>query len=295
MKFKTFIKLFIPPIILSIKKYITTSKSIKADFYSTINQLEKKSDSLLIFGNGPSLSKSLELYSDKINRYDCIVVNHFCETEYYEKVKPIYYLLADPVFFFNIDSYSEEIKNRTKKCINALIENTKWDISLIIPSYANNSEFVNYMKKNSYIHLYYYNHTDLIENYEKNKFKLWDKNLISIPAQTCLNSCLWLGIFLRYKECYLIGADSNWIEQLCVDQRTNEIYTLDQHFYGETKRILYEDTEGKIPAKLYKELDSNSNAFKLYWELKEYADYAGVKVYNASEYSLIDAFERKKL
>lgn len=42
------------------------------------------------------------------------------------------------------------------------------------------------------------------------------------------------------------------------------------------------------------ELACQSKTFKNYSELNNYAKYAGVKVYNASEYSLIDAFERKK-
>ena len=100
---------------------------------------------------------------------------------------------------------------------------------------------------------------------------------------------------MRYKEIYLIGADTTWIELLHVDQNTNDVYTIDTHFYGKKKMPLYKDSAGKIPVKLHEELYFNLNALKLYWELKDYADYAGVRVYNASEYSLIDAFERRKL
>lgn len=35
--------------------------------------------------------------------------------------------------------------------------------------------------------------------------------------------------------------------------------------------------------------------FEYSYDLKEYADYKGLKVYNASEYSWINVFERKKL
>ena len=79
-----------------------------------------------------------------------------------------------------------------------------------------------------------------------------------------------------------------------VDQETNELYTIDSHFYGEKKVVLYADNEGKVPQKLHDELNCISRALSAYWDLKGYADYAGVKVFNASKYSLIDAFERKK-
>jgi hypothetical protein len=74
----------------------------------------------------------------------------------------------------------------------------------------------------------------------------------------------------------------------------NMLYTEDTHFYGVIKKPLYADVNGKIPEKMHKELRSISNAFYLYWQLKRYADSVGVSVFNASEYSLIDAFPRKK-
>ena len=128
----------------------------------------------------------------------------------------------------------------------------------------------------------------------ESKFKAWDENLIAPPNQTVLNTCVWLGVFLRYKEIFLIGADSTFMQDIRVDQETNLLYLIDSHFYGEIKRPIYTDADGTIPQKLHVELNSISVMLSNYWDLKYYADYAGVKIYNASKYSLIDAYERRK-
>ena len=292
---KAFFKLFIPPVFIKLKNHILNSAHKSKSFISTISRINKSSNELIVIGNGPSLKQSLEKYEDKIKSRDCIVVNHFCETDDYIILQPKFYLLADPAFFGDLNNYAEWLKNKISKFIENLVLNTKWDINLIVPSIAFGSEFIVRVTKNHFIHPYYYNASDICEFEKSEKFKLWDKNLLSAPAQTCLNTCLWLGIFLRYKEIYLVGTDTTWIELLHVDQETNEVYTIDSHFYGQKKMPLYKDVDGKVPVKLHEELDSISNALKQYWNLKDYADYAGVKVYNASEYSLIDAFARKKL
>ncbi len=291
-----------PPIIMRVlhkcfrneksERYI---KRLQKKNISTIRQIPKQSERLIVIGNGPSLTKSIEIYKEIICKHDCIAVNHFCESNYYKEVKPKYYLLADPAFFGKLETYADWLCEKIGGFITSFVSNTTWDINLIVPNCAIGSGFIEEIQKNNFIHPYYYNPYNLVQNNEKNEFFIWDKNLIAPPAQTCLNTCVWLGIFLRYKETYIIGADSNWLELIHVDQETNELYINDKHFYGEKKQKLYKDSAGTIPITMSEELFSESIAFKSYSELKCYADYAGVKIFNASEYSLIDAFERKKL
>lgn len=298
MSVKTFLKLFIPPIFIKIvTKSINFFLSFKITINSksNINSVIKNNNNLIVIGNGPSLNESMKKYEKCFSKYDCIAVNHFCETEYYQIIKPKYYLIADPAFYGNIDTYAEWLKEKINNFISEFINNTKWDINIILPTSAIDSQFIQKLKHNKFIHPYYYNYKDLIKYKDDKKFYFWDKNLISVPAQTCLNTCIWLGIFLRYDNIYLIGADTSWIELLHVDQKNNTVYTIDSHFYGKKRRQLFKDKEGKNPVKLHEELYSILKAFEYYWELKNYADYAGVNIYNASEYSLIDAYERKEI
>ncbi len=289
--------MFIPPIFLILRNklskiYLSKSHTI----ISTINEIEKKSEKLVILGNGPSLKDSIEKYRDEVIQNDCIAVNSFCTTEYYDVIKPNSYLFADPAFFCNPENESDRLKQQIVSTIDALVNKTKWSLNLIIPSSAINSYFVSRLSVNTNIRCFYYNEKNLKNSFDNNsKFQLWDKNFIAPPAQNVLNCAVYMGIFKRYKEIYLLGADTSFIELLHVDQSDNRVYTIDSHFYGTKKVYLYWDVAETRPEKLHENLDTISLCLKYYWELEEYAKYAGVKVYNASEYSLIDAFERKKL
>lgn len=297
MKIKDIVYLLVPPIFNILKnKLLNRDKQFAAkELVSTIGDITPTCDKLVVIGNGPSLNDSIKEQKNAIIANDCIVVNQFCKTDYYTEIKPKYYLLADPAYFCDIVNLTSGLKDIVLSLREKLVSKTTWDIYLIVPSSAERSEFLKAIKKNSFIHVYFYNTVNVVfPTSLQKKYESWDNNLISPPAQTCINTCVWLGIFLRYKKIYLIGADTTWIELLHVDQETNELYTIDSHFYGEKKVVLYADNEGKVPQKLHDELNCISRALSAYWDLKGYADYAGVKVFNASKYSLIDAFERKK-
>ena len=86
---------------------------------------------------------------------------------------------------------------------------------------------------------------------------------------------------------------------LHVDQETNIVYSIDTHFYS-NDQLPVDDYDKKnhrrtFGTKLHEEYFTAGIALRDYWAMREYADWKGVKVYNASEYSWIDAFERKKL
>ncbi|MFT6246481.1 MAG: hypothetical protein ACJA0U_003477 [Salibacteraceae bacterium] len=51
----------------------------------------------------------------------------------------------------------------------------------------------------------------------------------------------------------------------------------------------------KRPRMLHEIIHKFYLSFKGYWEIKDYAIKKNVKIYNSSENSMIDAFERKKL
>lgn len=295
-KIKYIIKLFTPPILIKIRvsffEFIHKTRNV----ITTVNNIQKTSDKLIVIGNGPSLNDSLKEQKSGVVENDCIVVNQFCETDYYTEIKPNYYLLADPAYFKSFDNLTEGDRKEVSAFIEAIMNKTTWDINLIVPSFAMGCELLNRAKENKFIHVFFYNMTMAVSPTSlQEKYEAWDKNLIAPPAQTCLNTCVWLGVFLRYKKIYLIGADTTWMEELHVDQETNELYFYDTHFYGKKKVPLYSDVEGRIPQKLHEQLNCISVALSLYWDLKYYADYVGVKVFNASKYSLIDAYDRKKV
>lgn len=292
---KEVIKDFIPPIILKLVRIFKANLWGLNNNKINISEIKKQNKSLIVLGNGPSLKKSYENYSNKFSNYDKIAVNFFMNTDYFGEIQPNLYLLVDPAFFSKFEDLSDLLQEKIILAVRNLNEKVDWDINFIIPITGKNSDFYKSVK-NDRISFYYYNTFEKRIFYNKNKqFNLFDKNLISPPQQTVLNTAVYLGIYLKYQDVYIIGADSNWIEEIRVDQENNTLYCEDRHFYGTEKRLIVTDPNGKIPGRLDYELYSNAKAFESYRLLKEYSDYAEVNVYNASEYSLIDAFDRKKI
>lgn len=289
MSIKKIIQLFIPPFIYKIKNIFKLAYFNK---YSPLPKHIKLTDHFCILGNGPSLSDSLKNNINFIKKSDFIVVNNFCKTKYFSELKPKFYLISDPNNLINVFELSDFLKQETLDMIKCF-QNVNWQMTFFLPDYAIKGDLYKSLLNNKNITILLYNTKNLFLP-SLPLYKKWNLNLIAPPSQTVLNTALYIGIYNQYKDIYIFGADTSWIELLKVDQKTNLIYTIDKHFYGEEKRILYSDIYGKIPSKLYEELDSISKALKSYWELKDYAQYNGTNVYNSSAYSLIDAFERRQ-
>lgn len=292
MKIKDALRLFLPPVYYKIKE---TIKGEPEKIDSLLPQIQHKSDKIVVIGNGPSLNKSIELYKNEILKHDRICVNFFGSSKLYEELKPNIYVFADPAWF----NVPEHLSESVNQLLNNIIIKTTWTLQIIIPFGAKGTPMEAKLLKNQNIRIdYYFNGTQDIG--KLSKFEAWDKNLIAPPAQTVLNTCVYFSLYWNYPETYLIGADSSFLEDIFVDQQTNEVFTVDKHFYQNREvysdRTLFnKENRRSIDTDLATELRCQMNVFLNYKELALYAEYKGLKVYNASEYSLIDSFKRKKL
>ena len=291
MRLKQFIKLFIPPIYYKVRKKIFSRKK-NSNIYPLTMQ-EYHGDKLIIIGNGPSMNRTIENNLETLQNTECLMVNFAANTSAFEQIKPCLYLLVDPTFYF-VPSY---VKDKIEKLYNAILQKVTWSMTIVMPKCAQGSYLVNKFKENTNLNVLFYEDSGVL-SHRISQFEAWDKNLISPPSQTVLNTAVWLSIYWGYNETYLVGADTSWHTELKMDQQTNELYTIDTHFYN-NKIVLGDlyDEHNKRPinTKLHEELFAEATALREYCELRKYADWKGVKVYNASEYSWIDAFERKKL
>jgi hypothetical protein len=96
----------------------------------------------------------------------------------------------------------------------------------------------------------------------------------------------------------LVGADTSFPTSVYVGQKDNIVYTVDPHFYENDIHLQMSEPERKgrpYGMTMEQYMDMCHMVFYEYNLLGRYAQWKGVKVYNASEYSLIDCFERKKL
>ena len=289
---KDILKLLMPPVFSIIWHKINKQKIIQ----SPLPQIIHNSDKIVIIGNGPSLRESVKKYKNQIVESDSIAVNFFASSELFEELKPNFYLFADPAFF----NIPENQKSSIDFLFNNIVIKTKWPMKIIVPLSAKGAALLSNLDNNKNIDLlYYFNSWQEIDRLTK--FEAWDQNLIGPPAQNVLNVALYLALFWNYKETYLIGADSSFLEDLRIDQETNEIYSVDNHFYN--RKEVYRDKK-LLNSKLGRPMSgwtlhgliyAYAKMFDGYFELKKYADYKGLSVYNASEYSWINVFERKKL
>lgn len=291
MNAKHFIQLFIPPIYYKVKQRLFPKK--KQEVYPLAMRAHN-GKRMVVIGNGPSLNKTMELYGDIVRNTSCMMVNFAANTELFEILKPSTYLLVDPAWY----NLTEQLKTTVKSCIDAICKKTTWQLKIIMPRCAEGCYATERFKANSNLEvLYFEDGWNRPKN--MNLFEAWDKNLISPPGQTVMNTAVWLSIYWGYEETYIVGADTSWLEDTHVDQDDNRVYTIDTHFYNNKEVYkdsnLWKENRRYIPSKYHEEIETVVIALKSYWELRKYADWKGVKVYNASEYSCIDAFERKKL
>lgn len=285
------IRLFLPPILGVIKRRLF-SRNKETDLIP-LPQRKHLTERMVVLGNGPSLQTTIELYSTELRSYECMAVNYFAISELYDLIRPAVYVLMDPIFF----TFPSSVEKTVLSLYDNLVNKTTWSLTLVMPVQAKDSFVVSKLSENSRISVEFVGGCYEVPN-GFSKYEAWDHNVLFPPSQTVLNTCVYLSIYWGYPETFLVGADTSFLADLRVDQETNELYTIDTHFY---KKDLYKDpiydknNRRVIGTTLHEELQSIATALSAYWDLKFYADWKGVKVYNASEYSWIDAFERKKL
>lgn len=288
------IRPYTPPVIM---RYLEKIRNKRLEFPpSPLPRIKDKTDKMILIGNGPSLKDSIDLYKDEILRYDRLVVNFFALSDQYEVIRPNYYLFVDPAFFDIPDNQRDTIN----RLIDSIVNKTTWKMRLCAPLGVENTRLAKALTQNPNIEFVYYFGGER-EIGDTPLYEAWDRNLICPPNRNSLNVGLYLSLYWGYQETYLIGVDMSSLEDIRVDQQTNELFSVDTHFYNNrqvyTDKKLFDAQRGRIRSdwKLHEYIYAFGKMFENYYDLSRYAEYKGLKVYNASEYSWINCFERKKL
>lgn len=288
------IRPYTPPIIMQRLERIR-NKRLKFP-PSPIPMFPDKADKMILIGNGPSLNKSVELYKDEVIRSDRLAVNFFALSELYEVLRPNYYLFVDPAFFDIPDNQHDTIQ----RLIDVLVRKTSWRMRLCAPLGVENTPLVNALKKNPNIEFVYYFGGERNIG-ELSIYEAWDRNLVCPPNRNSLNVGLYLALYWGYAETFFIGLDMSSLEDIRIDQTTNELFSIDTHFYNNKQvysdKKLFDNNRGRIRSdwKLHEYIYTFGKMFENFYDLSLYAQYKGLKVYNASEYSWVNCFDRKKL
>ena len=292
MKIKESIQLFVPPIYYKVKRRLFPNKELP---HHPLLKVPHDKQRMVVIGNGPSLNKTLELYEQQLHESDCMMVNFSARTSVFELIRPKYYLMTDASWAAN----PEHLRDAIRQCVDALCTKTRWPMYIVMPATFRRWWALEEFAKNK-------NLTPLFDESvwrdcpDEKLFPAFAENRISPPSCTVLTYGLYLSLYWDYPETYLVGADTTFTQMAYVGQEDNQVYTVDTHFYNNNEvcplPIEPEKKGRKYSVKNMEEyLEMCLSIFHEYNLLARYAKWKGLKVYNASEYSMIDSFERKKL
>jgi hypothetical protein len=270
----------------------TTISILSVSFFSAFTahkkmQIAKKNISnnkeCCILGNGPSLAevliKGTEIFAGK----HVFVVNNFCENNYFFKIQPDNYIIADPDYWKNDpnDLYMTKLK---ESFIEAFAK-INWKMNFFVPCDIPES-FISVFSSNKFLTITKYNRTP-VKGYKKIAYFLYKYNLGMPLPFNVLNAAIFCALNLGFKNIYLYGADHSWIKDLFVDENNN-VCSYQNHFYdkGTVRQSYIMPKESLVVG-----LECIVSAFKSYILLKKYAADLNSRVINKTKGSFIDVFD----
>jgi hypothetical protein len=251
--------------------------------------------SIIILGNGPSFKETEQKYSSILANNTLMAVNSFCETDYYTQLKPKYYIVNANNFFFRENDIPQIVIDLRNKVFSDLYEKTSWPCVLFVPYTAKKYKpFRELMARNPNIRVSYYNNT-AVEGLKAFCFPMYNVGLGMPRPHNVIIPAIMNAIGMGIKKIVLVGADHSWLPEISVTD--DNVALLNQkHFYDEdAARSQTMVHSVKRVRRLHEMLHKFYLSFRGYWDILAYAQYKNVTIFNSSEHSFIDAFERKKL
>jgi hypothetical protein len=272
---------------LSLIKVLLSSKFKSISKNQTNNRL-------LIIANGPSINNELSNSAnmDGINSMDTMCVNFFHKSDFYLQIKPKYYIIAAPELW--LDEVEEIFEKNRLALFKDLNEKTTWKMTLLVPFQAKKYDFwIKTVSSNENITIEYYNLT-AIEGFRGISTAIYNQNLGMPRSHNIVGYALMISIWKNYKSIGIMGVEHSWTKTLFVTKE-NEALLAQPHFYNLNAKAEKMAKGGKDKRKLHEILEKFYLAFKSYFEIKEYANKHNAKIYNLTEDSFIDAFERSNV
>ncbi|GET24192.1 hypothetical protein NT017_05210 [Prolixibacter sp. NT017] len=230
-------------------------------------------------GNGPSLTTFLEKNTAAAAGKHVFAVNFFCNTEYFEKIKPSFYVLLDPNIF------STPLKTALKDNVEELIERFKkisWEMYLFVPYKFKKSLFTQQLN-NKNIKIVPFNSTP-VQGYSFLENWLFKRNLGMPRPQTVINAAIFLALNMEFKVIHLFGVEQSWLKYLSIND-DNSISVGLSHFYKDSDKTGENRTLSEF-------LTSQATVFKSHMRLQRYSERNEQLILNHTSGSYIDAYKR---
>lgn len=247
----------------------------RASHYSEL----KQHDNCTILANGPSLKDAFDNREVILDNVDIFCVNMFAQWELFWNIKPRFYFLSDGQFF-------NPTEDRCRQQVEVLIDafnRIEWEMYLCIPAGCFNGGILKQIN-NNHIKILRWN-TTTFEGFDCICHFLFKRNLAMPRCQTVTNAALMAAINLSYKNVYLYGADHSWTKDLRVDDNNIVCYG-DRHVYDTSL------SEIKLDYSIATLLIDYANMFKSHIAIQKYSNKMGVKIWNCTKNSFIDAYKR---
>jgi len=253
--------------------------------------------SCLLVMNGPSLNASADVL--KAREADCVFsVNYFAESEYFETVRPDFYVFQDSHFWRN--DVLDRFKEAREKTFAALNKKTDWPLTIFFPSACARRQWVSERITNPNIEVKYWNSGFLrrsrsdfgYQGISPMLFRLWAGEWASPPRDNVLIACLYLAERLGFENIEFIGGDFSFFLEMMVDPENNQVGRRIEHFYGNEVSPIYLGNTGEVPTTMAHEMLRWHRSFRGLEVLGAYLETRGVRVVNRSAESFIDCFER---
>ena len=254
-------------------------------------RLKDNGGGICVLGNGPSLKNNYKEVLERVDKLSSVlVVNTFANTDYYELIKPSFYLIVDPAFFTN--TVDKRLSAIQKSTVETIISRTKWKMTLFLPSKAKHSNFALNLAEHEFIKVEFFRNVPVYEGSEKLNRFLYKHNLANPPFRNVLIAAIFFSLKMGFSNINVWGADHSWHENLYLG-KDNKLYVKDVHFFEEDpEKIPLKNSKGS-PVKVHEELFSIGRALIIYHSLNALSESLGCKIVNRSSKTWIDAFERE--
>lgn len=270
-------------------------RSLSEGFTTHFDKLRVSPERRLhVLANGPSLNIFLgNIQNNKTVTKECdfIAINDFINDNRCLEIKPKYYVLSDPMFFFET-----RMKERGLKVINGLAEKVDWNMILFVRHNVKNADYLSILVKNKNIKIEYYHsyHYPLFNDLVNIRRFIFRRGWGNGEYSTVALNAIYIGITLGYKEIFLQGVDHTFFSGLTVNEENIPCYIYKHSF--DTNELVKpmewhydEDHSYKTMPYFLKEMYS---IFQGHWVMADYAQSVGTKVWNCTNGSLIDAYPR---
>jgi hypothetical protein len=274
-------------ILLSLFRILLYSSPIRKN--EMLREFKKR---VFILGNGPSVKDLIKDNVTYLSNQNLVVVNDFFQNEYFDILRPKLYVVADSAYWE--EKVPANMNVLRMKMQHVLKEKVVWIMLFFVPSAVFNSGyFQKIFQSNPLIKILPFNTTPFLGP-KKIRYFFYDKILAKPTSGNVIGSAIFIALQMKIQEILLFGVEHSWTRNLYVDDQ-NRTCLVTEHFYENAQKgAVWLRSDGE-PYSIHGALHDISIMLGGYSDINEYANYLGIRIFNCTPESFIDAFERKKL